>query len=389
MNDYTRAVESLTLCEEREAAIRKLLRERTGAGGRKTFRLSHRLPLVAAAVLVLAFSVSAALSRISMHVASLQVDGADGVCTVSFTQGDDLPVGLGCWYPNGIGAEYELERVTSDENGCQDLVFRRNWDDKYTLLYFRADAASSFTLENVAAEGACEVNGHPGHWFRLTSAEVYNDRTRSLKPVPVSVLFWVDETRGVGFRLAYCGSDTMDLTALAESVTELDEPLPTVNAPYAQAALRTLGDYDFADVPEGFYAQALYGEPTIPLDATFADQRGYVHRIYLDGELYSLHLYYVYLPTYLLYYEQLDIEEPEVYRVPHTSEPIMIGDVPGEAVYEADSGRLLGVSWKSTDARGAELSFSVTADRLDLPALLALAQSVVCRAESTVAAHTR
>lgn len=68
-----------------------------------------RAPLIAAAVLLLALSVSAALSRISMQVAGLYVDEGDGVCTVSFRQGDDLPVHLGCWYPKGIGNDYALQ----------------------------------------------------------------------------------------------------------------------------------------------------------------------------------------------------------------------------------------------------------------------------------------
>lgn len=383
MNRYVRAVEGLTLSAERETAIRAALREKTKQEGR-TIRLARlrRAPLIAAAVLLLALSVSAALSRISMQVAGLYVDEGDGVCTVSFRQGDDLPVHLGCWYPKSIGNDYALQGVTTDENGYQQLAFQKTWNDAYYLLYFRAEAANCFTMKNVAAEGTCEVSGHPAHWFHLSGSEVYDYHTKSLKSVPASVLFWVDETRGIGFRLVRVGSETEDLTPLAESVEELDEPLPTVNDREARMAVSRLGDYDFASVPEGFALHATYGAWTVPLEADYADQPGFVHRVYLDGEYYSLHLYYVYLMDELLYYDHLDVEEPEVYGVPYTTQPVADGDFAGEAVYEQGTGRLLGVNWEHTDSNGVTLDFSVKADRLSLEELLSLARSVECRAES-------
>lgn len=211
---------------------------------------------IVAVCLLAGTAMAVALSRVDMNVTDLSFFHGDGQkhISIDFAPTDKDYVELGHWYPQSLPEGFEESFVSEIMSGFQNIHFENEAGDFLGLRCQAAGAANNsyfegdFTIEDV------DINGAAGQLF-IDNTPV--DTAYSM------LLFWTAPEQGVGFQLEYMGNEEIDLTAIAKSVTRIDDadaPIPTyANKKYE--ALEELGDY-MPVLPEGYELYEFTGSPT-------------------------------------------------------------------------------------------------------------------------------
>ncbi|MCD7768605.1 MAG: DUF4367 domain-containing protein [Oscillospiraceae bacterium] len=245
MQDKIRsAFDKITLPAGADERIRRTLTEAASQPDKEATQMQKRrvrkapklaIALIAAVCVLTVSALALAISRVEL----VSTDMSDYI-EVDFQATDEDYVELGNWYPGEIPEGYALSFVSDPAYGYQTIQFE-NEDGNYIILSVQGDIeGGQVDLDNVTDTQFVTVNDEEGVLY-TTAAE--------------RLLFWTDGARGLGFSLK-TDDDAIDLTAMAESMEELDEALtPTLSSGYSQA-LADLGNYQITP-PEG-YEQATF-----------------------------------------------------------------------------------------------------------------------------------
>lgn len=326
--------------------------------GRNTLRTVLIAAAVAALGIVTAWAVG--IGRIVFTEKDILViqDGEDEPAEfveVGFDTTTDGPVHMGVWtldVPDGF-AETEGGYYRDSDAA----IYWKDANGKRVLFEYQA-ADLAYGQMQIIREGILEdqdvtVNGAPGHRYVLNDGQ--------------SMLFWVDEEKGVGFRLV-CEADSIDLLALAETAHQTDDK-PEMNTDTLDA-IAEFGDWAPTVLPDGYREYISNGMPSkYGGDGDY----GYVYRTYVNDAGYTIELDYevtydwATYDTYVGYYRDL----PEDYTVTDTN----VQGRPAGLVENADGTPYM-LSWISDDGI---LAFKMYAEALTADELVTLAESVTLR----------
>lgn len=325
-------------------------------------RLGWKITLVAAVVSLLVVTVFASVVGRAEIVATPRENGY----AVTFRAVDLLPSDVGYWYPQELPEDYEAHWIGSNEGNRQSMNFICDRRLNFTIgdggvIHFTYGVAwnmPEYVLENVYASEKCQISGHQAQLFR-SGHETTVIRDGEIRNVTVyeDWLFWIDAERKIGFMLRFVGYTPVDLVAMAESVTQVEELTATYEVDVGAAVMK-LGDYDLPWLPADYAYAATYGRPAYPL--TRDPYSGYVHKVYRDPEFHELHLYYEYLPNGCSSIAGVDAQLLQASAL----------DLNGVAAtyYETPEGEPYAIVWQREDTARITLTFTLRTDSLLLPA---------------------
>ncbi|MCD8322774.1 MAG: DUF4367 domain-containing protein [Oscillospiraceae bacterium] len=360
MQDKIRgAFDKITLPADADERIRRTLAEAASQPKKEVIQMqkNHRrkapklaVALIAAVCVLTVSALALAISRVEL----VSTDMGDYI-EVDFQATDEDYVELGNWYPGEIPEGYALSFVSDPAYGYQTIRFE-NGDGHYITLSVQGDIeGGQVTMDNVTDTQSVTVGEAEG--------VLYTTATERL-------LFWTDGARGLGFSLT-TDDDAVDLTAMAESVEELDEALtPTLSGGYSHA-LADLGDYQITP-PEGYEQASFTASPLSSGGGWYA----YVRYTYENSGHDELHFSY----------ESYNLTEDagtgvEFGNTPEYVLSLQTGGrgytattVNGElAAYYALGDNYYGLSWVDTENC---LVFQLTSDTLTMEALVEVAESM-------------
>ncbi len=306
--------------------------------------------LIAALIAALVVTAGAVLLRGSLELSPIQVENGREGYVVSFRATDDQPVRMESWYPQWLPDGMEMTWSTTDELGYQVLSFQSE-AQFFSLAYGKMGQIPDKTLSSVREIEAVTIGACPGYWIVDANP----------------TLVWADQQLGIAFWLIGAGAniDRETMVTIAESVAPTDY-IPGRYQYEADAARVKLGDYTLRDLPPGYVLYQTYGSPCNPIG--YPADYGYVHKVYRNGQYYSLHLYY----------EHTSIFEPSRVELPSgTRQEITLGGWNAWLIHD-DLGNPCAVSWELTDSNGIRLLITVKADCLTREELLNTAGSLIC-----------
>ena len=338
-------------------------------------RPAYRTLLIAAvvAVLLVGTAVAAAISRIQLveETQTVQYESTgetSQALVLEFEPTDDAPIHLGVWEIGSVPEGYERAYrgymiVDTGANGGERWENDRG--DFVGMTYEAADqlfGQIALDVNSIAEKADVSVGGSPGTLYRETDGG--------------QLLMWMNEERGIGFRLSATSAD-VDILAVAESVRETGET-PEISEETA-AVLEQLGDWTFETMPEGYELYFSYGYP---------GDHAYVYRTYENAEYYKLHLDYeaaVYtkdvdgvVGSYRelakmaeMYGNSVEYERVEKYSISE----LEVQGMDARLVKHED-GTPVKLVWMDLDH---DLVFSLSGDGLDADELISLADSVVLK----------
>ena len=224
---------------------------------------SHRYPvkrvwLIAAIVALMLFLMGSAITRlVRMNVETVKVNVQNGGNQessahshegerVNFDEVHNVFIELGSYYPQEIPNGYTMTFV-SDPSAQQDQIIRyeNSAGDWLTYRIYIAAPASAVEVYNIEKKTDVSINGRSGILYEQTEGD--------------RVLVWADEKNGYGFSLR-AEEESVDLIAMAKSTAE-GEPLIPTYTEQKEKALKQLGNYSPAYLPEGFEEQGVQASP--------------------------------------------------------------------------------------------------------------------------------
>lgn len=377
VNKFLTAWDQVTLSPEADERIRAALVAaqnsknnviplHAGNTSKKRVRNTARFTFIAA-VMVCLLSVTAlavGIGRIvftenDVLIGRAGEDEPTEYVELDFDATTDDPIHMGVWtldVPEGFketeGSYYRDSNAgTYWENGAnQRIIFE----------YQAADLGYGHTQipkADIREKQDVTVNSAPGHIY------TYADNFGNLW----TALYWVDEEKGVGFRLL-CEDDSIDLLTLAETAHQTDDK-PEADANTLDA-IAEFGDWVPAALPDGY---AEYISSGMPSEYGGEGNYGYVNRTYVNDAGYTIKLDYevtydwATYETYVDYYRDLP-EDMGGYIV----SDVTVQGLPAGLVENADGTPYM-LAWISED--GA-LAFKMYAEALTSDELIAVANSV-------------
>lgn len=351
LENYIKAMDSLQLSPEADALIRQTLAAACCEQTQEVKPMRHHkkklsalmIAAIVAVCLLAGTALAAALSRVDMNVTDWSFFHSDDQkhISIEFDHTDEDYIELGHWYPQSLPEGFEESFVSEIMSGGQNIHFENEAGDFLGLYCQIAGAANDSSLEGDFTIEDVDINGAPGQLFTDNApadAAYY------------MVIFWTAPEQGVGFHLEYLGNEEIDLVAIAESVTQIDEaqaPTPTyANKKYE--ALEELGDY-MPTIPEGYELYEFTGCPTDMGGGWY----GYVRRHWQNEAHDAIHFCYeTFSPA------------PDAGEIDF--------DTYEEALAKAEAGES-SIDWTDPELG---LTFFLSADALSAEQLIALAESI-------------
>lgn len=266
-DEYRNTMDRIILSKEADVQILYYIRQEESAlmKGKNSSEMRNRKKgiikyIVAALVSVLLFGSGAyAIStRISMSKNALD----DGV-EIQYESIDDAYIELGIRYPSNIPDDYEVSFVSDPIYGSQTVNYLNAEGNYIRYIYTKAGNGFSAELKNIAKEITVQIGENYGILYSLKNGS--------------SVLFWTDDFAGIGYMLDTDEKD-LDLTTIAESVSEHSDALKPTYALATKTAMEELGDHDLTFIPDNFISAGTAGCPK----SMGGDWYAYVRRVYVN-----------------------------------------------------------------------------------------------------------
>ena len=376
-NKYFTAWDQVTLSPEADERIRTALAAAqnsknnvvplyTGNTSKKRVRNTARITLVAAVVVCLLSVTALAVSigRIvftekDILVAQEGEEEPSEYVELDFDATTNDPIHMGVWTLD-VPKRFEETEGSYYRDGDAGTYWKNGADQRIIFEYQAADLGYGQTLiaqADIREKQDVTVNGAPGHIY------TYADNFGNLW----TALYWVDEEKGVGFRLL-CEDDSIDLLTLAETAHQTDDK-PETNADTLDA-IAEFGDWAPAALPGGYTEYISSGMPS---KYGGEGNYGYVYRTYVNDAGYTIKLDYevtydwATYETYVDYYRDLP-EDVGGYIVTD----VTVRGLPAGLVENADGTPYM-LAWISEDG---SLAFKMYAEALTSDELIAVANSV-------------
>lgn len=348
MNRYKKAMDSIALSDAADARItRELLHaaeQRKEKNPMKRYPVKRKFtPMLAAAVLVFAFGVTAYAvgTRILMKV---QRSGQSTL--IHYDATDDAFIALGTWLPTRLPQGYAVSFVSDAFSGEQNIVYTNQTGSTLRYIYAKAGHFDEAILDHILSEEEVPVNGCAGKLYHQQNSQS---------------LFWTNDLDGIGFCL-YSDDLTLSLPEIAQSVAPAETPLQPTYGALVDVALEELGDYRFTVLPAGYTTLAVTGLPTTEGGGWY----GYVEKN-VANEATNKGILLAYETYQAADGSELTAEEVlALFNTPGTS--VTVNGLPGILAKNKAS-----LYWVDT---AKHLRFTLIADELRGDALLAVAEGI-------------
>lgn len=165
---------------------------------------------------------------------------------VVFEEVQNVFIELGPFYPQSVPEGYSITFVSEGAPYQeQSIVYQNEAGSEIRYRISVGGSASGVEIYDIVSKTDVKINGNEGTLYQQAG----NSRT----------LVWSDPRQGYGFALT-TGDSSVDLLAMAESTAEGEYLTPT-RSDATVKAVKELGDYVPAYLPEGYVEQGTAGSP--------------------------------------------------------------------------------------------------------------------------------